>query len=70
MVVRASVLTPRAAHRLPLRRGAAAWIVLAPERLILPDEKAVEILKLVDGKTERRRHHRRAGRALQRRRAS
>ena len=26
-----------------------AWIVLAPERLFLPDEQAVEILKLVDG---------------------
>ncbi len=26
-----------------------AWIVLAPERLFLPDESAVEILKLVDG---------------------
>ena len=25
------------------------WIVLAPERLLLPDEQAVEILKLVDG---------------------
>lgn len=26
-----------------------AWIVLAPERLFMPDEQAVEILKLVDG---------------------
>ena len=26
-----------------------AWIVLAPERLFLPDEQAVEILRLVDG---------------------
>lgn len=26
-----------------------AWILLAPERLFLPDEQAVEILKLVDG---------------------
>ncbi len=26
-----------------------AWIVLAPERLLLPDDQAVEILKLVDG---------------------
>ena len=25
------------------------WVVLAPERLLLPDEPAVEILKLVDG---------------------
>ena len=27
------------------------WIILAPERLMLPDEQAVEILKFVDGKT-------------------
>jgi pyrroloquinoline quinone biosynthesis protein D len=27
------------------------WIILAPERLMLPDEQAVEILRLVDGKT-------------------
>jgi pyrroloquinoline quinone biosynthesis protein D len=26
------------------------WIVLAPERLLLPDEISVEILRLVDGK--------------------
>jgi len=26
-----------------------AWVVLAPERLFLPDETAVEILKLIDG---------------------
>jgi pyrroloquinoline quinone biosynthesis protein D len=25
------------------------WVVLAPERLLLPDEQAIEILKLVDG---------------------
>jgi len=25
------------------------WIVLAPEKLLLPDEQAVEILKLIDG---------------------
>ena len=27
------------------------WVMLAPERLLLPDEQAVEILKLLDGKT-------------------
>ena len=27
----------------------SAWVLLAPERLFLPDEHAVEILKLVDG---------------------
>jgi pyrroloquinoline quinone biosynthesis protein D len=26
-----------------------AWVLLAPERLFLPDEQAVEILKLIDG---------------------
>jgi len=26
-----------------------AWIVLAPERLLLPDEQAIAVLKLVDG---------------------
>ena len=25
------------------------WIILAPERLMLPDEQAVEILQLIDG---------------------
>jgi pyrroloquinoline quinone biosynthesis protein D len=29
-----------------------AWIVLAPERLLLPDEQAVAILRLIDGKRE------------------
>ena len=26
-----------------------AWVVLAPERLLLPDKQAVEILQLIDG---------------------
>jgi pyrroloquinoline quinone biosynthesis protein D len=26
-----------------------AWVILAPERLLLPDEQAVEILQLIDG---------------------
>ena len=29
-----------------------AWIVLAPERLFLPDEQAVEILRLIDGERD------------------
>ena len=41
------------------------WIILAPERLMLPDEQAVEILQLVDGKTGVARHRRFAGRPLQ-----
>jgi pyrroloquinoline quinone biosynthesis protein D len=39
---------PHVKFRFDQRRQ--AWIVLAPERLLLPDEQAVEILKLVDGK--------------------
>jgi pyrroloquinoline quinone biosynthesis protein D len=26
-----------------------SWVLLAPERLFVPDEQAIEILKLVDG---------------------
>lgn len=26
-----------------------AWVILAPERLMMPDQVAVEVLKLVDG---------------------
>lgn len=26
-----------------------AWLILAPERLLLPDEQAVAVLKLIDG---------------------
>jgi pyrroloquinoline quinone biosynthesis protein D len=29
-----------------------AWVVLAPERLLLPDEQAVEVLRLIDGKRD------------------
>ena len=29
-----------------------AWIVLAPERLLLPDEQAVEVLRLIDGERD------------------
>ena len=29
-----------------------AWVVLAPERLLLPDEQAVEILRLIDGERD------------------
>jgi pyrroloquinoline quinone biosynthesis protein D len=30
-------------------RARDAWVLLAPERLFMPDEIAVEVLKLVDG---------------------
>ena len=29
-----------------------AWIILAPERLLLPDEQAVETLRLIDGERD------------------
>ena len=29
-----------------------SWVVLAPERLLLPDEQAVEILRLIDGERD------------------
>jgi pyrroloquinoline quinone biosynthesis protein D len=43
--------TPRFARGVKFRmdQTRGAWVVLAPERLFLPDEHAVEILKLVDG---------------------
>ena len=50
MVDAASVLTlaPHIVFRFDDTRS--RWIIMAPERLMLPDEQAVEILKLVDGK--------------------
>ena len=49
MVDPASVLTlaPHIVFRFDETRQ--RWIMMAPERLMLPDEQAVEILKLVDG---------------------
>jgi pyrroloquinoline quinone biosynthesis protein D len=44
-------LVPRFAAGTKFRFDAVRehWVVLGPERLFLPDETAVEILKLVDG---------------------
>ncbi len=36
-------------HRLRFDQVRDAWVLLGPERLFLPDEHAVEVLKLVDG---------------------
>ena len=49
MVAEESVLrlAPHVKFRHDETRG--RWVVLAPERLLLPDEPAVEILKLLDG---------------------
>ena len=41
------VFAPGVKFRFDQQRN--AWVLLAPERLFLPDEQAVEILKLVDG---------------------
>lgn len=42
---------PRLARGAKLREDKARgrWVVLAPERLFVPDETALEVLKLLDG---------------------
>jgi pyrroloquinoline quinone biosynthesis protein D len=42
---------PRLARGVKLREDTvrARWIVLAPERMFVPDEIALEVLRLVDG---------------------
>ena len=44
-------MTPRlgTGHKFRFDPVRDAWVLLGPERLFLPDEHAVEILKLVDG---------------------
>jgi pyrroloquinoline quinone biosynthesis protein D len=44
-------LVPRFAPGTKFRFDAVRdrWVILGPERLFLPDEHAIEILKLVDG---------------------
>jgi pyrroloquinoline quinone biosynthesis protein D len=37
--------------RLKFDAARACWVVLAPERVIMPDETALEVLRLCDGKT-------------------
>jgi len=44
------LFAPHVRFRFDERRK--AWIVLAPERLLLPDEQAVAILCLIDGKRD------------------
>jgi pyrroloquinoline quinone biosynthesis protein D len=36
-------------HKLRYDEVRQAWVLLGPERLFMPDENAVEILKLIDG---------------------
>jgi pyrroloquinoline quinone biosynthesis protein D len=42
---------PRFARGVRLREDATRgrWVVMAPERMFIPDETALEILRLVDG---------------------
>jgi len=44
-------VVPRLAPGVKFRFDAVrdAWVLLAPEKLFMPDEHAVEVLKLVDG---------------------
>lgn len=43
---------PRLPRGVRLRhdRTRDAWVLLAPERLVMPDENAIEVLRLCDGK--------------------
>jgi pyrroloquinoline quinone biosynthesis protein D len=36
-------------HKFRFDQVRDAWVLLGPERLFMPDEHAVEVLKLVDG---------------------
>ena len=44
-------MTPRLGlgHKFRFDQVRGAWVLLGPERLFMPDEHAVEVLKLVDG---------------------
>jgi pyrroloquinoline quinone biosynthesis protein D len=48
---RATVLRLKPHVRLQFNEARGQWIVQAPERVLMPDEIAVSILKLCDGKT-------------------
>lgn len=49
LVTEDTVLRLSQGVKLRFDEGRGRWIVLAPERLLLPDGPAVEILKLIDG---------------------
>ena len=44
-------MTPRFARgvRLHHDRARERWVVMAPERMFVPDETALEVLRLIDG---------------------
>ena len=45
------MVVPRfsAGHRFRFDQVREGWVLLGPERLFMPDEHAVEVLKLIDG---------------------
>jgi pyrroloquinoline quinone biosynthesis protein D len=49
MIDPAAVPTLKPGVKFRFDRSREAWVLLAPERLFMPDEIAVEVLKLVDG---------------------
>jgi pyrroloquinoline quinone biosynthesis protein D len=44
-------VVPRLARGVKLREDAARgrWVLLAPERMLVPDETALEVLRMLDG---------------------
>jgi pyrroloquinoline quinone biosynthesis protein D len=50
-VTLAGATIPRLARGVRLREDAARgrWVLLAPERMLVPDETALEVLRLLDG---------------------
>ncbi|HEV3175803.1 MAG TPA: pyrroloquinoline quinone biosynthesis peptide chaperone PqqD [Stellaceae bacterium] len=48
---RGAVLRLKPHVRLQFNEARGQWVVQAPERVLMPDEIAVRILKLCDGKT-------------------
>lgn len=49
MIAAAAVPALRPGVKFRFDKAREAWVLLAPERLFMPDEIAVEVLKLVDG---------------------
>ncbi len=49
MMIETSIPRFATGVRFEFNQARNAWVVLAPERLFVPDEMAVEVLKLIDG---------------------
>ncbi len=39
-------------HKFRMDQVRGAWVLLGPERMFVPDEHAVEVLKLIDGQRD------------------